>query len=175
VITCPSGLDRWGENDLTSDNPIDDLSSLATSGVKEIGVVNLPDDVTIEPIKLEDIDEITFEGVDKNNKRVVVKIKMRGRAVQWMKIAGFIFVAFTVGSLFLLVIGVFPVVSKTIFFNVWIAFCAAASFSFIGGEAAAEGKVPIPNVLGGSPVAFSLAGGISVFVIVLLLMVTLNS
>ena len=49
-----------------------------------------------------------------------------------------------------------------------LALSIALSFAFIGGNAAAEGNVPLPFAKD-KPVAFSVGGGIAAFVIVLLL------
>lgn len=49
-----------------------------------------------------------------------------------------------------------------------LALGVALSVAFLGGSAAAEGKLPIP-VINNNPVVFSATGGIAVFVIVLLL------
>ena len=49
-----------------------------------------------------------------------------------------------------------------------VALSMALSLAFIGGSAAAEGKIPIPYVKD-NPVGFSVSGGIAVFVIVLVI------
>jgi hypothetical protein len=86
----------------------------------------------------------------------------------WFPIAGVIFAAATV--LFLMVIFVvgLPVdESRRLVLNVLIALCVAASGAFLGGTAAAKGRIPLFK---DSPIQFSAAGGIGIFVVVLLIM-----
>jgi hypothetical protein len=52
--------------------------------------------------------------------------------------------------------------------NIVLALSIALSFAFVGGSAAAEGKIPIPYIKD-NPLGFSVSGGIGVFVIVLLI------
>jgi hypothetical protein len=103
------------------------------------------------------------------------KMSMSRRpAPAWVAIVGAVFLCFTLLSLFMLVTGMVPMSSNRILLNVWVAFCAAGSISFLGGKAAADGQIPIPHQLGGSPIKFSLAGGIAAFLIVLVVMATIN-
>jgi hypothetical protein len=61
-----------------------------------------------------------------------------------------------------------PIESQRKFiFDALIAFCVAASGTFLGGTAIASGKIPIVK---GPPIQFSAAGGIGIFIVVLLLM-----
>lgn len=86
----------------------------------------------------------------------------------WFPIAGFVFAVGTV--LFLmtyLVVGPQIDAQKKIVFDVLIALCVAGSGTFLGGAAVANGKIPFFK---DSPIQFSLAGGVAIFVIVLLLM-----
>jgi hypothetical protein len=92
---------------------------------------------------------------------------------RWVPIAGVLFLAFAVLSLFYLLLapqGISP--DKHVIFDVWIGFCSAASASFLGGTAKADGRLPWPAWLGGSssPIQFATAGGIAVFIIVLVIL-----
>jgi hypothetical protein len=86
----------------------------------------------------------------------------------WFPIVGAIFAAVTV--LFLMVVFVvgLPVDgSRRLILNILIALCVAASGAFLGGTAAAKGKIPFFKKL---PVEFSAVGGIGIFVVVLMIM-----
>jgi hypothetical protein len=88
----------------------------------------------------------------------------------WFPIAGYIAGICTL--LFFMALVIIGVLGKEIPQNtrfiviVVMALGLALSFAFIGGSAAASGKLP---VFKNSPVKFSAGGGIAVFVIVLLL------
>jgi hypothetical protein len=98
---------------------------------------------------------------------------MAKQVPDWFKGAAMLFAAFAVVSLFYLVVGPGLPSDRKAIFNTWVAFCAACSLGFFGGEAAAEGRIPIPYVQQ-DPVRFTVVGGIGVFVIVLLLMFAVN-
>ena len=97
----------------------------------------------------------------------------------WFAIAGVIFTVLTLASLYPLVTGLLPAATKSIFFNVWVAFCVAASASFLGGpagaRATASGSLPLPSQWGESPIKFAVYEGVAVFVVVLILMSLLNT
>jgi hypothetical protein len=88
----------------------------------------------------------------------------------WFPVAGFVTGAITLIFLMaVLVMGMFGHdVSQNGRFLVVIilAFGFAMSFSFVGGSAAANGRIPAFKQ---SPIRFSVGGGVAVFVIVLLL------
>jgi len=87
----------------------------------------------------------------------------------WFPIAGFITGALTL--IFFMVIsllGMFPhavPLDDRFIVVIVLAFGLAMSFSFIGGSAAASGRIPFFQK---SPIRFSAGGGIAVFVVVLL-------
>jgi hypothetical protein len=91
----------------------------------------------------------------------------------WFPHAGVGFTIATFISLFILLF--LPDLSqqKRIIFDVWVAFCVAASAAFLGGSAAASGTLAIPFAKD-SPVKFSALGGIATFIVILILMVTFN-
>lgn len=101
------------------------------------------------------------------------KKQMREQVPWWFPHAGVGFAIATFVSLFSLLIMPDLSQQKRIIFDVWVAFCVAASAAFLGGSAAASGNIPIPFVKD-SPVRFSAVGGIATFIVVLLLMVTFN-
>lgn len=80
----------------------------------------------------------------------------------WPQIVGAIFLALTI--LFFMYVFIYPPVqqAKTIL-AILTAFCAGGSFAFFGGTIQASGHVPIFT---DSPVKFSAAGGIAVFIVV---------
>jgi hypothetical protein len=93
----------------------------------------------------------------------------------WFPIAGVIFTAFTVVSLLYLLLGPQDISSgRHIIFDVWFAICLAASASFLGGTAKAHGSLPWPAWFGGNspPIQFATAGGIAVFVIALIILLS---
>ena len=82
---------------------------------------------------------------------------------KWFPISGVIFTLSTVVSLFYLLLGPQDISSgRRVIFDVWVAFCLAASVSFLGGTANAEGKLPW---LGNSPIQFATVGGVAVFIV----------
>ncbi len=89
----------------------------------------------------------------------------------WVQIAGVIFAAATLLFLMALVVTAVmghetPASSGTRFLLISVlAFGVALSAGFLGGNALAEGHLPIP-FLKEKPLAFSVAGGVAVFVIV---------
>jgi len=88
----------------------------------------------------------------------------------WFPIAAVIFTLLTLASLFYLIVrpeDIGP--GKRIIFDVWVAFCLAASLSFIGGSAQAQGRLPW---LGKSPIKFLAYGGVGVFIVALLILAT---
>lgn len=90
----------------------------------------------------------------------------------WAPIAGMIFGGLTILFFMALIIAstfgkIVPSSSK-LFVLAVLALGVAMTLAFIGGEAAAKGKLPIPY-LNHNPVEFSVAGGIAVFVIIFLL------
>jgi len=93
----------------------------------------------------------------------------------WFPIVGMIFTCITVVSLFYLLVGPQDLSSgRHIIFDVWVAVCLAASASFLGGTAKAHGQLPWPAWFGGKspPIQFATAGGIAVFVIALLILLS---
>jgi hypothetical protein len=95
------------------------------------------------------------------------------QAPPWFAVAGGSFAVVTFASLSYLLFGPNLPSDKRIIFNVWLAFCVSCSAAFLGGKASAEGKLGIP-FLNNEPIKFSAVGGISVFIIVLILMAGLN-
>lgn len=91
----------------------------------------------------------------------------RGSVPRWFPVAGVIFAAITLLFLMYLLIGPPIAAGKQIVFNVFMALSVAASASFLGGSAAASGKIPFVK---NSPIEFSAGGGIAVFVIVFLVL-----
>lgn len=128
--------------------------------------------IVSEVLSLKEVTEVTVvkDGIEVTAK----KGGSDGGVPTWFPIAGVIFTAITMLSLFALVTGLAQAVQKNIFFNVWVAFCVAASASFLGGSAAAKGSLPIPAQWGDKPVNFSVWGGVAVFFVTLLLMWSLN-
>jgi hypothetical protein len=90
---------------------------------------------------------------------------------KWFPIAGVIFAALTLIFLMWLVyseISGHPVPASGRFLVICVlAFGAAASGSFLGGQAAASGNIPLPGAQN-HPIAFTAAGGVAILVIVLL-------
>jgi len=87
---------------------------------------------------------------------------------KWFPVAAVGFTVLTIGFLFYLILRPEDIApSKHLIFNVLMAFCAAASLSFIGGTAHASGRIPFFK---DSPVEFMAVGGIGVFVVVLLIL-----
>jgi hypothetical protein len=90
------------------------------------------------------------------------------RIPRWFPIVGAIFAAVTVLFLMAVFFVGLPVDgSRRLILNVLVALCVAASGAFLGGTAAAKGKIPFFEKL---PVEFSAAGGIGIFVVVLMIM-----
>ena len=86
----------------------------------------------------------------------------------WFPIVGVLFAVATVAFLMYIFIQGLPVdESRRLELNVLMAFCVAASAAFLGGTAAASGKIPFFQ---DSPIQFSAVGGIGIFVVVLLVM-----
>ena len=89
----------------------------------------------------------------------------------WYPIAGAAFLLLTI--IFFMYIYINPGPSGPgVVLTLISSFCAAASFAFIGGSAAASGKLPLFK---DSPIGFSMGGGVAVFVIVLLLVNQISS
>ena len=93
----------------------------------------------------------------------------RSTVPDWFPKAGVAFAALTFLSLFYLVIGPELQQGKKVIFDIWMAFCLACSLAFLGGDAAAKGKIK-PPFFRDSPIQFSTTGGIAVFVIVFLIL-----
>lgn len=91
---------------------------------------------------------------------------------KWVPITGAGFGGLTL--IFFMALVLLSLIGYTIPENSWglvsivLALGVALSFAFLGGQAAAEGRIPIPG-LADHPLVFSVGGGIAVFVIVLLL------
>jgi hypothetical protein len=89
----------------------------------------------------------------------------------WYPIVGAVFAAFTVLSLFFLIIQPQAIPEgNRIPFDIWVAFCLAASASFLGGSASAHGRLPLPFV-SDAPIQFSALGGVAIFIVSLLVLV----
>jgi hypothetical protein len=84
---------------------------------------------------------------------------------RWFPFAGLGFTIVTILFLMYVVLGRPPI--ETTPFKILIAFCAAASLAFIGGNAAANGNIPLFK---NSPVVFSVAGGVGAFVVIYLVL-----
>jgi hypothetical protein len=90
----------------------------------------------------------------------------------WYPLAGLGFLAATILILIALIFG--PDHSdRTALINVLVSFCAAGSATFIGGTAAAKGKIPLPGVAS-SPLEYSAGGGVAVLIVTMVLMFWLN-
>jgi hypothetical protein len=92
-----------------------------------------------------------------------------GHAPKWVPVAGAVFAFLTFVSLLYLLVspeGIPP--GRTLIFNVWVAFCVAASGAFLGGDASSRGK--IPWFKGVTPARFAVTGGVAVFIITLLIL-----
>jgi len=86
----------------------------------------------------------------------------------WFGIAGVCFATVTVVFLmYVILAGPALNEQKNNLLNILIAFLASASGAFLGGSAAAHGKIPFFNK---SPIQFSAYGGIGIFVIVFLIL-----
>ncbi|HEV2954494.1 MAG TPA: hypothetical protein VGX95_00105 [Xanthobacteraceae bacterium] len=93
---------------------------------------------------------------------------MRARLRSWSPWAGLGFCVATVAFLmYFLMFGPSFDPQKKIVFDILMAFCAAGSAAFIGGEAAARGNVPFFQ---NSPVQFSAIGGIGTLIVVFLIL-----
>jgi hypothetical protein len=90
---------------------------------------------------------------------------------KWVLVAGLIFGTLTflffVGLVIAAVSGRSVPPNARLLVMVVLAIGIALSASFLGGTASASGKLPLPGNM--DPVAFGVAGGIAVFVIVLLI------
>jgi len=129
------------------------------------------------PELVREIQEIDVESVLVDLKNQTIRIEMRKKddVPYWFPIAGVVFTALTILTLFLALTGVVPIdPGKRVLFNVWVAFCLAASVGFLTGSASASGKIPLPSALGDSPIAFSAVGGVAVFLVILLVMTAIN-
>lgn len=62
----------------------------------------------------------------------------------WVPIAGVGFAVLTALSLFYFLVGPELPPGRKVIFDTWVAFCVACSGAFLGGEAAAKGKIPLP-------------------------------
>ena len=140
------------------------LERLPANSTLEIRVSYKGQTQIVKPAKNVDSCEVIFD-VDAHP-----ELSMPG----WAPAAGLGFAVATAVSLFYLMIGPSFPPDKKIIFNVWIAFCVAASGAFLGGTAHAKGKLPIPFMKGATPVRFSAVGGIAIFVVVFLLMMIAN-
>lgn len=85
----------------------------------------------------------------------------------WFPVAGVAFAGVTVLFLMYLLLGPTLAPEKKNIFDVLMAFCASASGAFLGGSAVASGRIPF---LKDSPIAFSAAGGIGIFIVVYLVL-----
>jgi hypothetical protein len=120
---------------------------------------------------------LTIEGVrvDLSVLKEGVRLAISRQNPAWVPIAGVCFTVLTLASLYPLVTGWAPAATKNIFFNVWVAFCVAASASFLGGSATASGALPLPSQWGQNPVKFVVFGGVGIFIVVLIFMSLLNT
>ncbi len=91
----------------------------------------------------------------------------------WFRIAGVGFAIATFFSLTYFLIGPEIAPTRRIIFDVWVAFCVAASATFLGGTAIASGRMGLP-FLKKAPVRFSAVGGIAVFIVVFLMLAGTN-
>ena len=87
----------------------------------------------------------------------------------WFAVAGFACILLLLGLLsFLIVTGREVPQDSRMLVVFLLATVLAAGFSFIGGFATATGRIPLPEQVG-SPVRFSVGGGVAVFVVAVLL------
>ena len=86
---------------------------------------------------------------------------------KWFPVAGVGFAAITLAFLMYLLVSPPIDQNKEPIFHAFLAFSVAASGAFLGGTAAAQGKLPLGNY---SPVQFSAAGGVGIFIVVFLLL-----
>lgn len=94
------------------------------------------------------------------------EVRADGAVPGWFPVAGVVFSAVTVLFLMFLVMAPPPEASRRVF-DVLMALCVASASAFLGGTAAARGKLPFFK---DAPVQFSAVGGVAVFVVVFLLM-----
>lgn len=159
-----------------SDDNIKNLSELEQEkGVAESGEIDIRGLKSIL-FELKNIKYVKFVADPRTGKVTFFQLTTHGpQSIPWMKIVGFFFIALAVVTLSLLMLGILHAIDKSIYFNVWVALCIAAGGSFLGGDASAAGKLPMPSFLGDNPITFTVIGGIAIFVIVFILMVTFNS
>ncbi|TIV73130.1 MAG: hypothetical protein E5V89_01875 [Mesorhizobium sp.] len=89
------------------------------------------------------------------------------RVPSWFPVAGAVFLAITIAFFMYVYISPPPVTGQPIVLTALTSFCAAASFTFFGGQAAAGGSIPYFK---DAPIKFSVGGGVAVFIIVFALM-----
>jgi hypothetical protein len=92
---------------------------------------------------------------------------------RWFPAAGLGFAIATFLSLMYFLIGPELASGRKFLFDAWLAFCVAASTAFLGGAAVARGTLKIP-FMKVEPMQFVAFGGVGVFVVVLIILVTVN-
>jgi hypothetical protein len=103
---------------------------------------------------------------DMENARMLLNIRRQAStstAPAWFPLAGAGLCAVTVLFLMYLHLGLSLEAGKKTTFDVLMAFFASASAGFLGGSAAAQGRIPLFDK---SPVKFTVVGGIGTFVVV---------
>ena len=88
----------------------------------------------------------------------------------WVQVVGACFVAATLIFLMYLSVRDTPIPCGNRFIvTAILALTVSGAFGFLGGSAAMKGKLPLPGGLRSHPIAVSLAGGVAVFAIILVL------
>lgn len=105
----------------------------------------------------------------RNAVRQMIQNGPPGEVPEWFRKAAVAFAGATFISLLLLMAMPDLTPPKRIIFDAWLAFCLAASGTFIGGSAVASGNISLP-ILKESPVKFSSYGGIAIFILVFLIL-----
>jgi hypothetical protein len=110
------------------------------------------------------IDDMRLALLEFNEKQQALRVQ---RAVpSWFPFVGVLFAASTILTLLYLMFGEALPQDRKFFFDAWLALSIACSAAFLGGNAAAEGKLPLMKA---TPLQFSAGGGIAIFMIILAL------
>jgi hypothetical protein len=114
------------------------------------------------------IDDMREALMEFNKKQYV---QNQQRIPDWFSKAGVGFSTATFLSLFYLLVGPNLALQKRVIFDAWMAFCVAASAAFLGGTAVSKGTLKLP-FMKDAPVQFSAVGGIAIFIVVFLMLVS---